>query len=146
MCFFGGSFFKIKIADILNFKWIKYLGKDLSYLTNGGIEVNSCWNYGPSKLLLHFIEYCLDQLNNKHTKTPVNSTMQFFESYNQKKYMVKLWSFLAHPPHYDDPVKFLRNWTKSKSFNGRYFQTSRTSDIGHQTSDIRHQITPFWGG
>ena len=64
----------------------------------------------PSKLLLHFIEYCLDQLKNKHTKTVVNSTMQFFESLHQRKYMVKIWSFLAHPPQNDGPVKFLQNW------------------------------------
>ena len=31
-------------------------GKGLSYLKNGGIGVSYCWNYGPSKLLLHFIE------------------------------------------------------------------------------------------
>ena len=53
----------------------KYLGKGLSYLKNGGIGVNYCGNSGPLKLLLHFIEYRLDQLNNKHTKTAVNSTM-----------------------------------------------------------------------
>ena len=29
ICFFGGSFFKIKIADILNFRWIKYLDKSI---------------------------------------------------------------------------------------------------------------------
>ena len=55
LCFFGGSFFKIKIADILNFQWIKYLGKGLSYLKNWGIGVCYCWNYWPSKLLLHWM-------------------------------------------------------------------------------------------
>ena len=78
LCFFGGSFFKITIADILKFQWIKYLGKGLSYLKNGDI-VNYCWNYGPSKLLLYFIEYRLDQLNNKDTKTAVNLTIQFWK-------------------------------------------------------------------
>ena len=48
------------------------------------IGVYYCWNYGPSKLLLHFIEYCLDQLNNKHTKIAVNSTIQYFEGRSQK--------------------------------------------------------------
>ena len=43
--------------------------KVLSYLKNWGIEIYYCWNYGPSKLLLHFFEYGLDQMNNKHTKT-----------------------------------------------------------------------------
>ena len=32
--FFGDSFFKIKITDILNLQWIKYLGKGLSYWKN----------------------------------------------------------------------------------------------------------------
>ena len=72
LCIFGDSFFKIRIADILNFQWIKYLGKGLSYFKNWGIGINYCWNYGPSKLLLHFIKYCLDQLNNKHKKLAVN--------------------------------------------------------------------------
>ena len=75
-------------------------------LINGAIAVNCCWNYGQPKLLLHFIEYCLDQLNNKHTKTAVNAAIQFFKSCNQKKYLVKVWIFLAHPPQYDGPVKF----------------------------------------
>ena len=75
----GGSFFKIKIVDILDFKWIKYLGKDLSYLQNWCIGVNYCWNYGLSNLPLHFIEYHLDQHNNKPTKTAVNSTIHYFK-------------------------------------------------------------------
>ena len=82
--FFGDSFFKIKIADILNFYWIKYLDKVLSYLKNGGIRVNYCLNYGLSKLLLHFIEYRRDQISNKHTKIAVNSTIQYFEGRSQK--------------------------------------------------------------
>ena len=53
--FFGGSFFKIEIADISNFHWIKYLGKGLSYLKNWVIAVCYCWNYWPSKLLLHWM-------------------------------------------------------------------------------------------
>ena len=79
ICFFGGSFFKIKIADILNFQWIKYLGKGLSYLENWGIGFYCCWNYGPSKLLLHFIKYRLDQLHKKHAKITVNWAIRYFE-------------------------------------------------------------------
>ena len=45
------------------------MGKGLSYLKNWGLGVNYCWNCGPSKLLLHFIEYPLDQLNSKHRKS-----------------------------------------------------------------------------
>ena len=96
--FFGGSSKKKKKADILHFQWIKYLSKGLSYLKNGGIGVNYCSNYGPSNLELDFIEYRLDQLNNKHTKAAVNSTIQFFGSRSQKKYQVNVWSFLVHPP------------------------------------------------
>ena len=66
------------------------MDKGLSFLKNGGTGVNYITNYGSSKLLLHFIKYCLDQLNNKHMKTAVNLTMQFFESHNQKKYVVKV--------------------------------------------------------
>ena len=80
LCCFGSSFFKIKIAEILNFSWIKYLGKGLSFLRNGGIWVNYCQNYRLLKLLLYFIEYCLDQLNNKHMKTAVNLTIQFLKA------------------------------------------------------------------
>ena len=57
------------------------MGKGLSYLKHGGIGVNYCWNYRPSKLLLHFIESRLDQRNNKHTKAAVNSTIQKFEDF-----------------------------------------------------------------
>ena len=56
------------------------------------------WNYGSSKLLLHFIGYRLDQLNSKHTKIAVNSAIQYFEGCSQKKCLLKVWSFLVHPP------------------------------------------------
>ena len=69
------------------------LGKVLSYSKNWGIGVNYCWSYGPPKLLLHFIEYRLDQLNKKHTKITVNSTMQYFEGSSQKKCLLKVWIF-----------------------------------------------------
>ena len=76
ICFFGGSFFKIIIADILNFQWIKYLGKALSYLKNGGIGVNYCWSYEPSNLPFHFIEYHLDQRKD---------TLKGFDNFKNKK-------------------------------------------------------------
>ena len=113
LCFFGDSFFKIKIADICNFQWIKYLGKGISYLKNWGIGVNYCWNYGLSNLLLHFNEYRLDQLNNKHTKIAVNSTIQHLESLSLKKCLLNVWRFLVHPPQNDGPVNFLQNWTET---------------------------------
>ena len=90
---FGGSFFQIKIADILNFQWIKYLGKCLSYWKNWGIGPCCCWNYRSSKLLLHFIKYRLDQLDKQHAKIAVNSAIQYFEGRSQKKCQLKVWSF-----------------------------------------------------
>ena len=44
--------------------------------------------------------------NYKHMKTAVNLTIQFFESRYQKKYLIKVWSFLTHPPKNDRPVYF----------------------------------------
>ena len=51
------------------------MGKGLSYLKKWGVGVNYCWNYRPLKLLLHFIEYPLDELHSKHTKIVVNNTV-----------------------------------------------------------------------
>ena len=56
-----------------------------------------CWNYGLSKLLLHFIEYLLGQLNNKHIKVAVNLTIQYFEGF---------------PTQNGSPVKFVL-WNKN---------------------------------
>ena len=54
-------------------------------------------------LLLHFIEYRLDQPNSKHTKIAVNSAIQYFEGCCQ----IEQKSFL----------------------NGQHFQTLQISDI-----------------
>ena len=113
LCFFGGYFFKIKIADILNFQWIKFFGKGLSYLKKWSIGVYYCCNYRPSKLVFQLIEYRLDQLNNKHTKKSVNSAIQYFEGRSQKKRLLKVWSLLVHPPQNGGSVKFLQNWTET---------------------------------
>ena len=64
------------------------------------------WGYRSQLVLFHFIEYRLRQLNNKHMKRAVNLTKQFFESRCQKKYLIKVWIFLAHPPQNDGPVIF----------------------------------------
>ena len=71
------------------------MGKGLSYLKNWDIWVNCCWNYGPSKLLLHFIAYRLDQLNSKHRKIAANSSIQHFEGCSQNKCLLKVWSSLS---------------------------------------------------
>ena len=120
--FFGGSFFKIKVAGMLIFWWIKYLAKVLSYLKNWGMRDNYCWNYVPSKLLLYFIEYRLDQLNKKRTKIAVNSTIQYFEGNSQKICLLKVWIF--GPP--TTPTNFCEIERKP-SFNGQYFRTWRIS-------------------
>ena len=96
--FFECFFLKTKITDILNFYWIKHLGKGLSYWKNLGTEVNYCWSYRTSKLLLHFIGYSPDQLNNKPMKITANSKRQFSESHYQMKCLVKVCSFSVHPP------------------------------------------------
>ena len=62
-----------------------------------GIGRISCWNYGSSKLLLHFIEYRLDQLNSKHTYIAVNSAIQYFEGCCQKKCLLKVLKFFVPP-------------------------------------------------
>ena len=72
-------------------------GQRFIIFENWGIWVNYCWNYGPSKLLLQFIEYRLDQLNNKHAKI-VNSAIQYFEGCSEKKCLLKVWSLLVHLP------------------------------------------------
>ena len=95
MFLLAALFFLNKITDIWNFQWIKYLGKGLSYLRTWGIGVNYCWNYWPSKLLLHFIEYSLDQLNSKNTKTAVSSTIQYFEGRSLKKCLSKKFEVFA---------------------------------------------------
>ena len=82
------------------------MGKGLSYLKISGIWVNYCWNYGPSKLLLQFIEYRVDQLNNKQTKIAVNSAIQYFEGCSQNKCLLKVQSFLVHPQQNGGPVVF----------------------------------------
>ena len=97
-------------------------------LKKWGIGVNYCWSYGPSKLLLHFIEYRLDQLNSKHTKIAVNSAIQYFEGCCKKKCLLKVRHFLVHPPQNVGPVKICEIERKP-SFNGQYFQTSRISNI-----------------
>ena len=68
------------------FVWIINIWEKVYHLENwGNWGVNYCSIYRPSKLLLPFIEYRLNQLNSKHTKTAVYSTLQHFESGYQKK-------------------------------------------------------------
>ena len=89
-----------------------------------------CWNYGPSKLLLHFIEYRLDQLNNKYTKIAVNLAIQYFEGRSQKKCLLKIWSFLVHPPQNSGPVKLLQNWTETIFLMANIFKLHEYQTFG----------------
>ena len=68
-------------------------GQRFIIFKNRSIEVNYCWNYRPSKLLLHFTEYRLDQLNSNHTKIAVNSAIQYFEGCCLKKCLLKFEVF-----------------------------------------------------
>ena len=93
LCFFWRLLFQNKNCWHFEFLMNQIFRQRFINLKNWGIGVNYCWNYGPSKLLLHFIEYRLDQLNKKHTKIAVNSTMQYSEGSCQKKYLLKVWIF-----------------------------------------------------
>ena len=67
------------------------------FLENEGIGVNLCCNYGPSKLLLYFIEYRQDQLNNKHMKTAVNLTKKNIKKPLSKEISDKSLNFFGPP-------------------------------------------------
>ena len=109
ICVFCRLLFQKTNCWHLGFLMNQVFGQRFIIFENWGMWVNCCWNYGPSKLLLQFIEYRLDRLNNKHTKIAVNSAIQYFEGCSQNKCLLKVWSFLVHPPQNDGPVKFLRN-------------------------------------
>ena len=125
------------MADICNFKRIKYLGKRLLYLKKWGILVNYCWNYGSSKLLLHFIEYRLDQLNSKHTKIAVNSAIQYFEGCSQKKCLLKVWSFLVHPP----PCKIFTKLNRNHLLIANIFKLHEYQTFGLMKN---HNMCKIW--
>ena len=131
LCFFfgGAPFFKKNIADIWNFWWIKYLGKGLSYLKKWGVVVNYCWNYGPSKLLLHFIECRLDQPNSKYTKTAVKLDNTIFWRPVSRKMSAKSLKCFGPPTTKWRPRKIFAKLNRSYLLMTKYFQTSRILDI-----------------
>ena len=131
LCLFGHPFFKIKFAGILNFQWIKYLDRSLSYLKNWGVGVYYCWNYEPSKLLLHFTEYRIDQLNNKHTKIVVNSAIQYWRSLSKEMSAKSLEVFGPSTSTWRT-CKIFAKWTET-IFDEQYFQTSQISGIWFTT-------------
>ena len=70
---------------------------------------NLSFFWQPLQLLLHFIEYRLDQLNNKHMKIAVSLTTQCFESHSQKKITANSLKFFGQPTTKLRPCKNLRN-------------------------------------
>ena len=116
------------------------MGKVLSYLKNGGIGVNYCWNYGPSKLLLHFIEYRLDQLNKKHTKIAVNSTMQYFEGSSQKKCLLKVWIF-GPPTTKWRPCKIFAKLNRNHLLMANIFKLHKYQTFGLMKM---HNMNKIW--
>ena len=104
----------------ISFLWRLFLqNKHFEFLMNQifgqRFNIFEKWRYTSQLLLkLRAVEvatlfhWILSRSNydNKHTKTAVNSTIQFSESRYQKEYLVKLWSFFAHIPQNENPVKF----------------------------------------
>ena len=111
------------------------MDKGLPHLKQWGIAVPYCWYYEPPKLLLRFIDYRLDHLKNKHTKIAVNSTVQFFENYYQKKCLVKVWSFSAQPPQNDSPLKFLQKVNRNNLFMTNIFKLHEHHTFGLMKMD-----------
>ena len=97
-CLFWRLFFQNKNCWHIAFLMSQIFAQSSIKFEKLRFKANYRWNYLPSKLPLHFIEYRLDKLNNKHGKRAVNSTMQYFESHCQNKCLLKVWSFLGYPP------------------------------------------------
>ena len=76
--FFWQLFFQNKSCLHFEFLMNQIFGQKFVIFEKWGIGVNYCWEYGPSKLLLRFVEYRLGQLNNKHTEIAVNSAIRSF--------------------------------------------------------------------
>ena len=115
------------------------MGKGLSYLKNWGIGVNHCWNYGPSKLLLNFIEYGLNQLK-KYTKIAVNSTMEYFEDSSQKKCLVKVWIFGLHTTKWW-PSKIFAKLNRNHLLMANIFKLHKYQTFGLMKM---HNMSKIW--
>ena len=90
---------------------------------------------GPSKLLLHFIKYRLDLLNNKYTKTAVNSSKQYFDSCYMK--------FFGAPTTKCRPCKIFVKLNRNHLLMAlkSYFQTSPISDLRFTEM---HKMSKIW--
>ena len=96
--FFWWLFFQNKNCWHFKFSMNQIFGKSFIILKNWGIVVYYCWNYRPSNLLHHFIEYRLDQLNNKHTKIAVNLGKTIFWRPLSKEMSAKNLKFFGPCP------------------------------------------------
>ena len=98
-------------------------------------------SYEPSKLVLQFIEYRLDQIKNKHTKIAVNLAIQYFEGCSQNKCLLKVWSFLVQPPQNGGPVKYFAK------LNGNYLLLANIFKLHeYQTFGLMkmHNMCKIW--
>ena len=97
------------------------------YIWKIGVNGPTIVETGSSKLLRHFIEYHLDQVNNMHTKIAANLRIQSFESWYQKKYLIKDCRriFLACLLHSGGPVKICQIKRKSICRNFHLFLFSK---------------------
>ena len=141
LCFVGGSFFQKDIADIWNFWLITYLGKGLSYLKNWGVGVNYCWNYGPSKLLLHFIEYRIDQLNSEHTKTASKLDNTVFWRLLSKEMSAKSLKVFGLPTTKWRPCKIFTKLTRNHLLMANIFKLHEYKTFGLMKM---HNMCKIW--
>ena len=56
------------------------------------------FNYGPPTFSFRFIKSCIDHLNNTQITTVVQLEQLIFNSYSKSECLIKIRSFLAHPP------------------------------------------------
>ena len=106
-------------------------------LRKWGVVVNCWWHYGPSKLLLHFIEYRLDQLNSKHVKTAVNLTIQYFEGCSRRKWLLKVFG----PPTTKWPCKIFMKLPRNHLLIGKIFKLHEYQTFGLMKM---HNICKIW--
>ena len=140
LCFSGGSFFK-KYCWHLQFLMNQIFGQRFINLKKWGVVFNYCWNYGPSNLLLDFIEYRLDQLNSKHTKTALNSTIQYFEGCSRKKCLLKVWFFFGPLTTKWRPCKIFAKLNRNHFLMANIFKLHKYKTIGLMKM---HNMCKIW--
>ena len=138
LCFFWWLFLQNKNCWHSDLLMNQIFGQRFSHFKNGGKGVNYWWNYGLSKLQIHFFEHRLDQLNNKHTKTaavkwrPYNISSKLNEHYLLMANIFKLYKYI---------FSFLEIGNTSKIWFANYkFVGNKVSKL--KTSVSRKQSTP----